>query len=84
MVFYDGLSDDLSDVTAGSEELKKFYDLLKRDHKMPISLIHGDVNVANVLISEKDTYLINFEKACFLYLHWICIIWLRFIIRFLE
>ena len=47
------------------EELKKFYDLLKRDHKMPISLIHGDVNVANVLISEKDTYLINFEKSLF-------------------
>lgn len=47
------------------EELKKFYDLLKKDHKMPISLIHGDVNVANVLVSEQSTYLINFEKSMF-------------------
>lgn len=49
----------------GHEELKKFYDLLKKDHKLPISLIHGDVNVANVLVSEQSTYLINFEKSMF-------------------
>ena len=46
-------------------ELKKFYDLLKKDKKLPTCLIHGDVNVANVLVSEKLTYLINFEKSDF-------------------
>ena len=47
------------------DELKKFYDLVKKEHKMPVCLIHGDVNVANVLIGEKSTYLINFEKSMF-------------------
>lgn len=47
------------------DELKKFYDLIKRDKKMPVSLIHGDVNVANLLVTEKSTYLINFEKSMF-------------------
>lgn len=47
------------------DELKKFYDLVKNEHKMPICLIHGDVNVANVLIGEKSTYLLNFEKSMF-------------------
>ena len=32
---------------------------------MPISLIHGDVNVANLLVTEKSSYLINFEKSMF-------------------
>ena len=47
------------------DELKKFYDLIKKDKKMPISLIHGDVNVANLLVTEKSSYLINFEKSMF-------------------
>lgn len=47
------------------DELKKFYDLIKREKKLPISLIHGDVNVANLLVTEKSTYLINFEKSMF-------------------
>lgn len=48
-----------------NDELKKFYDLLKKDKKLPTCLIHGDVNVANVLVSEKLTHLINFEKSEF-------------------
>lgn len=47
------------------EELKKFYDLIKKDHKIPISLVHADINISNVLVSEKETYLINFEKSVF-------------------
>lgn len=47
------------------DELKKFYDLIKKDKKLPISLIHGDVNVSNLLVTEKSTYLINFEKSMF-------------------
>ena len=48
-----------------NDELKKFYDLMKKEKKMPTCLIHGDVNVANLLVSEKATYLINFEKSEF-------------------
>jgi len=48
-----------------NDELKKFYDLLKKEKKIPTCLIHGDVNVANLLVSERATYLINFEKSEF-------------------
>ncbi|MGL4337136.1 MAG: phosphotransferase [Turicibacter sp.] len=46
-------------------ELKQFYDLLKSEKKLPICLIHGDVNISNVLVSETATYLVNFEKSMF-------------------
>jgi len=48
-----------------NDELKKFYDLLKKEKKIPTCLIHGDINVANVLVSDDSTYLINFEKSQF-------------------
>ncbi|HAX72708.1 MAG TPA: hypothetical protein DCY20_04225 [Firmicutes bacterium] len=47
------------------QELKQFYDELKSRHQMPISLVHGNVNIANVLVSENNTYLINFERSVF-------------------
>lgn len=47
------------------DELKKFYDLIKKEKKLPISLIHGNINVANLLVTEKSTYLINFERSMF-------------------
>ena len=48
-----------------NHELMKFYQLLKKEKKIPTCLVHGDINVANVLVSEKSTYLINFEKSDF-------------------
>ena len=47
------------------ESLKRFYRLLGRKKKMPMAMIHGDVNVANILPSMKRTYLINFEDSRF-------------------
>ena len=48
-----------------NDELKNFYELLKKEKQAPMCLIHGDVNVANVLVSEKANYLINFERSNF-------------------
>jgi len=47
------------------DAMKRFYRLLGRKKKLPISMVHGDVNVANVLPSTKTTYLINFENSSF-------------------
>ena len=47
------------------EAMKKFYRKLSRTKQMPVSLVHGDVNLANLLASENGTFLINFESAHF-------------------
>ena len=47
------------------ESLKRFYRLLGRKKKMPLSMTHGDVNIANILPSVKRTHLINFEDSRF-------------------
>ena len=45
--------------------MQKFYQQLSKKKKMPVAMIHGDVNVANVLSAAKRSYLINFEKSRF-------------------
>jgi len=47
------------------DAMKRFYQLLGRKKQLPISMTHGDVNVANVLPSAKTTHLINFENSNF-------------------
>ena len=47
------------------DAMKRFYRVLSRKKQLPIALVHGDVNVANVLPSAKTTYLINFENSSF-------------------
>ena len=47
------------------DAMKKFYQLLGRKKQLPVSMTHGDVNVANVLPSAKTTHLINFENSSF-------------------
>ncbi len=47
------------------EELKRFYDKVQKESKLPVSLVHLDVNLANVMASEQATYVINFEKSQF-------------------
>lgn len=48
-----------------NEALEKFYKSVRREKKLPMCLIHGDVNVANLLVGEKSTNLINFERSKF-------------------
>lgn len=48
-----------------NEELKTFYELLKKEKKIPMCLVQGDINVSNVLVSEKSNFLINFERSHF-------------------
>jgi len=45
--------------------LKKFYQLLSQKKKLPVALVHVDVNVANVLPNAKASKLINFEHSSF-------------------
>ena len=47
------------------EAMKRFYQLLGRKKQLPVAMTHGDVNVANVLPSDKTTHLINFENSSF-------------------
>ena len=47
------------------EAMKKFYRLFGRKKQLPVAMTHGDVNVANVLPSAKNTFLINFEHSVF-------------------
>ena len=47
------------------DAMKRFYRLLGRKKKLPIAMIHGDVNVANVLPSSETSHLINFENSSF-------------------
>ena len=45
--------------------MEKFYKRLSKKKSLPISLVHGDVNVSNVLAGTASTYIINFEKSSF-------------------
>jgi len=47
------------------EAMKRFYGLLARKKQLPVSMTHGDVNIANVLPTAKTSYLINFENSSF-------------------
>lgn len=47
------------------EMMQKFYKLLSRKKRIPISMIHGDVNVSNVLPTTNKTHIINFESSSF-------------------
>jgi len=47
------------------DEMKKFYRLLAREKKLPIALVHGDINIANMIVSKQSFYLINFESSDF-------------------
>ena len=47
------------------EAMKRFYRLLGRKKQLPVAMIHGDVNVANILPGVKHTHLINFERSAF-------------------
>lgn len=47
------------------DAMQKFYRGLSRKKQLPIAMTHGDVNAANILPSNKASYLINFEKSHF-------------------
>ena len=45
--------------------MQKFYKQLGRKKNLTVSMIHGDVNIANTLSGAEASYLINFEKSHF-------------------
>ena len=45
--------------------MQRFYRGLSRKKQLPVAMVHGDVNVANLLPCAKESYLINFEKSEF-------------------
>ena len=47
------------------DELKKFYDCVQKEPELMVCLTHGDVNVANMVVTEQNAYLLNFEKSIF-------------------
>ena len=47
------------------DAMKRFYRVFSRKKQLPISMTHGDVNVANILPSAKTNHLINFENSSF-------------------